>query len=695
MFRSLVRTARRTRPTRKRMLKLGPWPNGLVLGRTAESVEMKELSRARNLVLMEKGVARTRDGLTKISTGCTGEILQAEDIIVGTNKYTIIVDDDKKIYYDDEGTATAIATLTTGTPYVLGYKGYLVIFEEGCCPKYWDGTTYNAIYDNGTGATNPYQFNNRSGSQDDFIKLGSNDNVKRVAYKFTSISFSAGCTMPPTTFYAVLSKNGNPSGEVKIVIRLTSDSSVLATKTLVADADDLTGDATEYSATFAASDITDNLSPSTNYYASVELNTADAANYVEVYYTTVASGGKAWYYDTDDSSWHQNATADPCFGLKPGNAPNLAFGVVHNSRIRAIEGTSGTNPSYVWRSGANDLFSWSTTSTGGGYTAVIDDDNNSFPVGALAVAFDNLYCFGTPKQPYLAKLVEADNAVDDVIEEVYKTVSAHYRTIVQSANDVFFLHKNGVSSLSTVEQYAGDIQVFSQSENISNEIRENFDSSAIATYVPEWGIYLLQLSGHTYMHALHTQLTAVKAKGLRPQVFCPATEWNLGIEDVTVTGFGHGGSDSDEYCYIGCSNGVLYKFDPSVVEDDENEVTYELWTKYSTTQFGELQVNKINFEVFGEYGGQFRCNFYRNHSREVTTYITVNTPWDTSTPYSDLTMDYEDMGWLIDPERYFDRNSEINITFRALMIGVNNFTLNGKPMYFAGFNLMCNQIGGF
>ena len=676
-------------------MKFGPWPNGLVLGRTAESVDLKELSRARNFVLMENGVARTRDGLTEVVTGCTGSVLQAEDIIVSGTKYTIITDDDKKVYYSDDGTATAIATLTTGNPYVCGYGGYLVIFEEGCCVKYWDGTTFNAVYDDGTGATNPYQFNNRSGAQDTIIKLGSNDNVKRVAYKFTSATVPVGCTMPPTTFYAVLSKHGNPSGAINAVIRLASNSSVLATKVLVADADDLTGDPVEKSVAFAASDITTNMSPSVAYYASVELNAADAANYVEVYTTDVASGGVAYSYDTDDSTWHNTSTANPCYGLKPGKAPNLAFGLVHNSRIRGIEGVDGDNPSYVWRTGANDLFSWSTTSSGGGYTAVINDDNNAFPIGALAVAFDNLYVFGTPKQPYLAKLVEGDNAVDDVIESVYPTVSAHYRSVVQSANDVFFLHKNGVSSLSTVEQYNGDIQVFSQSENISTEIRDNFDSSAIAAYVPEWGIYLLQLSDHTYMHALHTQLTAAKTKGLRPQVFCPATEWEIGISGVTVTGFGHGGTDSDEYCYVGCSNGKVYKFDPSVVEDDENALTYELWTKYITTNFGELQLRKINFEVFGRYGGEFRCNFYRNHSRDAVTYLTINTPWDTSVPYEDLTMPYEDMLWLLDPQRYFDRNNEININFRGLMVGVNNITLNGAPMYFAGFNLLCNQVGGF
>lgn len=685
MFQSLQKVAAKRRPPKQTSLTFGPWSGGLSTEQRAEQLKPYDLSHTLNVILVGEGIVRTRDGSSLVCSGCTGEVKAVGDVKVGSTWYTIISDSDNKLYYDSSGTATAIGTME-GESRFCGFMGLLIIFD-GSYVKMWDGTNLDICYDNGTGPTTPYQFNNRSGADETTLALGNGTN-NRIAYRFTSQAWDAGYTIPPTTIFAYLSKEGNgytgtDNVPITAKLRLVSDDSVLATKTLVATAGELSTSAVEYDVTFTDSDITTEMSPSTQYYASLEYNNGDGTNYVKVHCADVGSGGNAFIYTT---SWASDSAKDPLMGLKPGMPPKGVFGLVHNKRLFFIEGLSGTNPAYLWYSASGNHLDYSTAD-GGGKAHVIDDSATNFPIGGVASWYGDLWLFGTPQQPYLAKLSGSTPSAY-AANATLQAVSGDYNSIVATPSDIFFLAPDGVSAVFTIQEY-GDIKVATQTDQIVRTIHRHFSSVAFAGYDPEWGLYLLKLEGHDPIIALHTQMKGVRYQGRKPVTFSPATEWGFAFSGAP-TAFGSGNG----YMLIGTDDGKVYKMDHAVVQDDDNDVTYQFRSNYLLTRFGELAARKGSANCFGMVGGQFDLVFYRNHSRTSFLTETVEIPWDPTTPIAELTMDVAEMGWDITPFDYFDR-MEINFNFRALQVGIENIQLNGRPLYFGPITILADRIGGF
>lgn len=643
----------------------GPWPGGLVTAVYPEQMKRDQLYKALNVIQVRNGFYRTRDGSTLVTTvaGCTGEVVCIKDIKVGATWYTIISDDDNKLYKMVSGTATAIATLE-GEAQFFAFMGLLII-TDGSYIKAWNGTSVYMLYDNGSG-TSAYQVNKRDATPTTDKPLG-NGTVTSVTYTFSTQAWTAGYTIPPTHIYATMYKVLAPTGTVLAKIKRTSDDAVMASKAISTTVADFTAETTglEYEAIFTSSDITIELSPSTSYYISLEYSGGDAANYVMV--------------KAIDAS-------NPQVSLKPGRPPKAVFGLVAKGKIFSIEGTDGTNPGYGWYCAAGNHLDWSTANSGG-YFGAIDASATNYPVGSIAVWNDEVWFFGTPRQPFMGKLSGATPSAY-IISDTMQKVSAHYKSTISTPDDIYFLHPGGVDSISSVQEY-GDVKAVTQTEDIKDKIHLYFSSAAVAGYDPNWGIYLLKLDGTDYTYAIHTRAKDVRYIGKKGYSFSPATQFEYAFAGgVTCYGDGNG------YAYIGTDDGNVYKIDKDVVDDDSTAVTYGLITPPLNTIFGEANAKRINMTSFAQYGATFNFKFYRNHSRVSFLTLSSTLPVD----YSTLTLDVDiltaDADFLTIPTEYFDRYN-VNFNFRDLSIGIEDITLGqDRPMFFGPVSIVYTSVRG-
>ena len=98
---------------KQKTMTFGPWSGGLLTERQAEVARVNELSEALNFVLVEAGIARTRDGTTQIGQGAQGAIVAIGEINVNGNWYTVISDDTNRIYTVETRTETVTYTISS------------------------------------------------------------------------------------------------------------------------------------------------------------------------------------------------------------------------------------------------------------------------------------------------------------------------------------------------------------------------------------------------------------------------------------------------------------------------------------------------------------------------------------------------------------------------------------------------------
>ena len=654
-----------TRPQPKpETIRYGLWSDGLITEYQPEQMKLTQLYECLNLIVVGPGVLRTRDGVALVSSGCTGDVVQCDDINVGGTWYTIISDTDHKLYRNISGTATAIATLE-GEARFCGFMGLLIIFD-GSYIKSWNGTTVSILYDDGIGATTPYQVNKRTATPTTNKPLG-NGTVTAVELSFTSQAWDTGYTIPPTTVYAQLYKVGTPTGTITAKLK-TAGGTEMASKAISTTVASLTTAASgeEYEAIFTSADITTPMSPSTSYKIVLEYSGGDVSNYVNV---------KA----VDAST--------PMLSLKPGRPPKASFGLVHEDRLHTIQGLTGTEPSRHDYCDAGNQLDWSTPN-GGGYNYAVDQSSTNYPISGMASWNTDLWFFGSPRQPFLGKQTGATPSAWAIIKTMQK-VSGDYRSIVVTADNIIFAHPSGVDMVSAVQE-SSDIAAESQADNIRSEIQKYFTSAAVAGYDPTWGIYLLKMAGTDDVYAINTRAKAVKYSGRKGSYYSPATRIRYAFSG-SPTHFGHG----DGFMLIGTDDGKVYKADKTTVLDAGVEATYKFITAASPTVFGEAQAYRIGYKIFGEYGGACNIKFYRDYSRVSFFELPFVLPIDSSL----LTAELDDIltseaDFYASPEKYFDRD-DINFNFRNLQIGIEDINPNGKPIYFGEITIHSNRIGGF
>ncbi len=734
----VAQAQRSLRDAKTSTIMFGPWPKGEHNERRAEQLKANELSSSLNMIIVEDGTLRTRIGLTEKMTGMDGDVVDVLDANVGGTWYHFAVDNDAgtyKLWFDESGsgTATAIASLG-GEARLLSFMGLLFIMDGGhmrmitsmtfaawvtttvyaigdlvtnsnvgyrciaahtagdlddepgvgaVASTYWEEHWDDIVYDTGGGTTEPYQYTNRGGSDDTTLDI---DNVNdRVGQKITTHDWDTDDDMPATHGYVTLSKSGAPTGDVNCVIRLVSDDSAVVT-TVIEQGENITGVAVEYDFAITPADRTKWLAKNTAYYFSIECADTDAAKKIHVHCTTVASGGLAYEYPAGAGPWANDATANCIVALKPGHGAGGHFvdGIVWEDRMYCIEGASGTSPSAIHYCNAGNHLDWSTPSAGGVFYC-IDESTTNFPVGGLVEFYDAVWVFGLQKQPFMGKLTGSPGTY--AIENTLQELSGHYKTLISTPESAWHLHKAGIGSVRTIQEY-GDVRASAEALGWRSIISDNYDTTAFSGYEPNFGTYLVKLNGYDEILAVSTQVIAGAARGQVRVPFSPVTRWELAItDDPTCFGRGEG------ICYVGTDAGKTYYFDPTAFEDDDVAITFLAKPNFQSTKFGQAEAMKVNWNTMGKFGGTFNLKFYRNHNQTAFLTKSITVPWDTSVDVTEMTMSVQDMLFLVDPDKYHDR-IEPNFDFRSIMVTMEDIVLYGAPLLIGGITGLAKPTGG-
>lgn len=516
---------------------------------SADRIATTEASKLVNWMVRKNGSVVTRPVALQYSTTATtgsAAVTYIKEANIGGTLYTLLVDANHKLYYLN-GTlqTTAIGTLE-GDATILSYNGAALILD-GSYVKYMTGVSAIKIaYDAGSGTTG-VQFNNLALTQDTFLAVGNGTNT-RAAQKFTSQVWDTGYTIPIVTMSAYLDKAGNPSGTVSAVLRKFSDGSSMATKTLCTCAEITAGVPAKFTATFTSADITTEMSNNTAYYASIEYSGGGAGDYVKLMCYNCGSGGLSYYYD---GSWKADAAKNCVMSVSPGRPPKAKFGTVWNRRP-FVAGDS-SNEGVVWYGNLTYL-DWSTTD-GGGYISIIDENSNNFEVGGVAAFYGNLYVFGVQAQPYLVKISGASPSAYTQ-EMMFQRPWATHKTLTTTVNDMWYSTNEGASPLSGVQEY-GDLRTFFASDPVTNRFEDYWSSStSIGDYYSEDGQFWLVLGSYHRVLVCHTKLPIQDVSGSGTRY--PWSEYEFYRKDLSDDDTGKwtaSGSGTNEYYYTTVAGG--------------------------------------------------------------------------------------------------------------------------------------------
>jgi hypothetical protein len=752
------------------VIQLPGFSHGLHTAAPIGQIAATEAGLLINMKVLRSGRLESRDAIQKYTNTATTSNATPktfEEVLIGSTLYELLVDDNDELYYLDVSlNPQSIGTLE-GETTMLGYQGYAVLFD-GSNIKYLDGvSSIKIVYDDGTGTTG-YQFDNATADNDSSIALGNGTNT-RLAYKFTSQAWDTGYTIPPTKVTAVLSQTGTPNASAVLIrIRQVSDDAIMASGTLIADAStDLSGTPTEYDYTYTASDITNELDPNTAYYLSIEHSGGDVANHVLLHCEDVASGGFGYRYS---GSWVNTGTQNPLMSCKPGMGPKSKFGAVFNNRIWCNDEDS---PGQLRGSNVT-LFDWSTAD-GAVTLGVIDEDAQTFPIGAIDSIYGELYIYGQEEQPYLCKL-SGTSPTNYSLVLLYQRIWATHRTLVNVLTDLWSTSGDGTDYLTGVEQY-GDLRTFSASDPIYDRILDNWDTdTAIGFYYPPDGQYWLIMPGHHRVLVARTKspVEAPDGSGLRYpwseyefywDVFTrSAYKWTASANgtneyylelaaggdpgfdaqpDAVMLDFvkqnentpgslndhewGYGDNDTLGYstvyfadesgdpdttgidlrgvlipslcswhngtCFIGCSDGYIYKLDSSIYKDqDTHRLSPRIRTAYVQMPFRHTNLDQIQHLIYSRGGATLSLNIYTNDLvAEYTDQLTVNLPIADDLTLGEASMQLIDANFSASPE-YNPSWEWLNINCRSVMIEITDVVLAGHPLYIEGFLLQHRNL---
>ena len=730
MYEALQKTASKLKPPKATSVNFGPWPGGVTREYAAEGAQPRYLESAVNMVLVENGVLRTRDG-ARLVVDVTGDtdvgIIYAKTVRLlaaggAAVEYVFVQDENYLAYLCSEGgsgwTATSLGYFE-GPCDVINFMGDIIAMDG----SYGKRMHYDSdigvlsiiprlLYDNGSGADG-WQFNNRSSTSAGTTALGNGTNT-RVAYAFTSASHDTGYFgdgsekvangyfLPVLKFYVTLQREGNgftgtDNVSIDFKVRKVSDDSVVVSGEISATAGAISTDATEYEVLLTDTlDPDDCLRPSTSYYASVEYSNGDATHHIKVHHSSHSSGSALAYYD---GSW--NASAPPYYrplmGLGPGVPPKMRYGRVNDKRLYTIEGVDGDNPSRLSYSAAGNQLDYSTASDGG-YAALIDTNALTYPIGAIAVWNGAVWVFGSESQPVFSQLT--GDVGSYVLSPQLQKLYTHQKAVIEAGADIYFAHRGGIDSIVGVQEY-GDVRNVSLLGDVQQSFRHWYDSDGFAGYLPDWGVYLYKPKHHRYAMAVHVGLQSGRQRGGQVVPHAPVTFFDFAFSnDATAECFGEANSGM----YVGGSDGKLYIMDKGHVKDGGNAVSYSFKTGYRSTRKGELAATALIWEILGKFGGTWDFKIYRNHSRVASQTISCEmfslmehaSPEEWTMPTDMVTVDLPlDDTDIKDSDTYYDRR-EVNFNFRTVQIEVSNITLEiGYPLYFRSITLLCDRVGGY
>ena len=643
------------------------FPLGLNTSVPPFQLNVQEMATCVDWKMNDQGQLESRGGICQYTTvGATGEIKAATKATIAGTSRTIVSDDDNRVYYLN-GTELTYIDTAIGESSLFEYNDRCMVCD-GSFLKFLDGITTSSLhiaYDMGSDGDG--QHNNYGGTNDSGIPIYNGTNT-RAAVKFTSKTWDAGFTMPVTQFSCFLKATGSPTGTITANLRLVSDDSILATTTCSQDASDISTDGEFVDIYFSS--VTTEMSSATDYYATIEMSAGDSSNYISLRCsdngdftnTGFAYASAAWAADTGKN---------PIIQVLPGLPPKCSFGWV--SKLRPWFAGDPDNPGYAWYGFLSHLdFS---TGVSGGFISAIDDNNNSFAIGAGQDLYGEMFVYGKEAQPYLSRL-DGDTPEDFTLPLMFQQSWATHKTIQNTGNDLWTASGRGVDALSGVQEY-GDVRYSSASDRVKDKFKEYWDSDkAISGYHPQDGQYWLCLNHASYSKVLigHSKLADF-----------PWVEYDL---PCTATSFGQ----SELGFTIGADDGHLYYFKEDSYKDlDTTDISPSFKTAY--TQLPFVPVDLVNFQLLmsSTLGASINMLIYKdgNLSTEVHTYP-FNLPMSDSATVDDLIMVIDDWESAVDTSAnpmFFD----INIYVRSFQIEVKDTKITGQPVYFNGCILEYRQ----
>jgi len=579
-------------------LEFSGFPGGLNTSIPPEQLDKSECAELVNFSINKDGRPVTRSPIVSHTTApFVGNASLYDTVycpIDGTMR-ELFVDENDVLYYGLSG--TPIGSLE-GPTTLLPFNDVCLLLD-GSYIKYLDNlSTIKLAYDDGNGLSG-HQTYFLDGIISTYSILGTT--LTRFANKFTSQSWTAGYTIPPTTVTVSLARYGlgwdqasSDDTPIYVKVRKVSDDSVIASKILV-DApieENVTTSYAEYSVTFSSSDITANLLPSTDYYLSVEYDNSDASNNIHVpaiFYSDGTSGiGYQYYQPTPE--WGAISNRTYIMALRPGRPPKGSFGAAHNHR--PFVAGDPDNPGLVWFGNLTHL-DWSTID-GGGYVGAVDPSSNSYPVGAILSLYNELYVFGQESQPVLCKLTGSSPSsfsLPDIAQKVWTTQKAS----VVTPNDLWFASSSVVSNLTGVQEF-GDIRTSPIADPISDRLKDYWSTStALMAYDGNRGE--LWLCMPSYHRVLVCSIGAGTRVGRKLRF--PWSEYELTLDILTSSTYKWTASSTSNTYYLELAGGG----DPSVLVPDALLMDGELMTKYTSSwldhywDFGDSYGDTLGYDT--------------------------------------------------------------------------------------------------
>ena len=553
---------------------------GLNTSLSAKAIQPNELSSCVNFKFLPTGGIETREGLSRYTTSAlpnsvthiaffpfdidlsnlrifsdtddrewentAGREWSIEVPASSGTDELIVTRPDNKLYLLDSSKAPQEQATLEGDAMIIPF-GDKALICDGSYLKYWDKNTdtVKIAYDDGSGSDG-YQYNNTTLTPDTQIKLYSGGNTK-AGVSFESQDWDSGYTIPATKVEIYAKKVGSPTGNVGCELYKDSDDSLVATSTTIISAASVSTSSEKQSFVFDSGA----LSPLTIYNAVLTYADGDSGNYIQLECDTTTSAGDAKYYD---GAWKEDAIKFAVVGVKPGRPPSARYGLVQNNRIY-LAGDPYNN-GVLWYSNLNTAFDWSTTD-GGGWIGVIDDNTTNFPTGAIVSFFGNIYIFGQQSQPYLCQLTGSDPS-DYAISLIFQRVYSTHKTAINAVNDLWFGNESGISALSGVEQY-GDLRSACESDPIDDRIKNYWDdNSSFSGYDGATGQYFLKQPGYPRCLIAHTKNPTIN-KG---KVRYPWTEYIFVKENLSSSDYKWTASATSGEYYVELVGGG----DPSLTE---------------------------------------------------------------------------------------------------------------------------------
>jgi len=657
------------------------FPQGINTAIPSFQLNEKEMASCINLKIVGEGRLESRKPFTVYTTSAiSGYPVALELVTLAGVPRTIVGGSDYKVYYLDGTTPTLIGT-AAGVPYLVSYNDVCLVCD-GSYLKYISSTAALKIaYDAGTYGT---MFDNYSGENSSGLAIGDGTNSK-AGVKFTTPAWDAGYTMPTTQITAFLKRVGATAGAVWASVTRVSTGTVVASVVKENFAETVSTDGEFVDFYFTAADVTTELLPNTEYYASISHSPYAGGTYLEVRCSLSTLHESAYVYT---GSWAAVAHLSPIMRVHPGLPPKAAFGWV--SKTRPWLAGDPDNPGYVWYGNLTHLdFS---TPDGGGYVGVVDESKNSFVVGAGGDLYGDMFVYGTEKQPYLCQLT-GDNPTNFALPHKFQRAWATQRTLKNVGNDLWNSSSTGVDSLSGVQQY-GDVRSTSISDRVKNKFTNYWATDlAFAGYYPEDGQYWL-----SFKHATYSKILVGHARRPFSDEGLTAYPWTEYTVPFTPTVFG----SSTIGFMIGASNGYLYKVNPAKYLDlGTTNINASFKTPYIELPFKSVDLVQLQAMFSSTAGSTATIRIYKNGGQLTPVYTKTFTcatsdmiVFDSTTfTIDDLTFPIADWSGTIastGTKTFFDSNINVN----SVQIEFYNIQVGSFPVYINGCILNYRVLKG-